>query len=131
MAQVGTMYKVVDNSGAKWVKCIRVLGKGNKKVARVSGVILVTIVKFQNRKKVKKSLIYLGLVLSVSKWIFRSDGTFIKFYSNRVLLFNKQFKFLGTRVYGIMPKEMRHQVTLPKKERKHYQRVLSYSRLVV
>lgn len=65
MLQVGTKIKTIDNSGAKWVKCIKVLGKGNKKYATTGNIILITISKFSNRKKVKKRIIYLGLIVAV------------------------------------------------------------------
>ena len=131
MIQIGTKLKVVDNSGAKWVKCINILGKGNKKYARVGSIVLITISRFSSRKKVNKRKIYLGLVVGVAAWVFRKDGTHIKFFSNRLLVINKQYKFLGTRIYGAVLKEIRQLTAVNKKDRKIFQKIISYSSVIL
>ena len=100
MIQVESQLKVVDNSGGKWAKCILVGKKGKKPTATIGMLILVVLKKISNQKKVKKRTKYIGLIVGVNFWLKRLDGTFVKFFSNYLLLFNKQFKFLGTRIYG-------------------------------
>lgn len=131
MIQMGTNFKVVDNSGARWAKCIKVLGKGNKKIATVGSVVLITLNKFNSRKKVKKRTIYVGLIVAIVSWIYRVDGIFIKFFLNRVLVFNKLYKFLGTRIYGVVSKEIRNLILINKREGKYFQKIISYSSLIV
>ena len=127
MIQAESQLKVVDNSGAKWAKCISVKKKGKYPTGKIGMLILVSLKKFSNRKKVNKRIIYIGLIVGVSYWTDRIDGSFVKFFSNRLLLFNKQFKFLGTRVYGSILKEIRIKSITEKKNKKYFQKIFSYS----
>nr|QFP99033.1 ribosomal protein L14 [Rhizaria sp.] len=127
MIHVGSQLKVVDNSGANWSKCISIKKKGKHPFATVGMFILITLKNFSNRKKVNKRLIYIGLIVGISFWICRVDGTFVKFFSNFLLLFNKQFKFLGTRVYGCVLKEIKITSLQEKKNTKYFQKIFSYS----
>lgn len=127
MIQVESQLKVVDNSGAKWAKCISVKKKGKYPTGKIGMLILVSLKKFSNRKKVNKRIIYIGLIVGTSYWTDRIDGSFVKFFSNRLLLFNKQFKFLGTRVYGSILKEIRIKSITEKKNKKYFQKIFSYS----
>ena len=131
MIQQESRLKVADNSGAKWVKCIKVLGKGNKKTATIGNSILITASNIKSQKKIKKRTIYLGLIITVAQWLRREEGSFIKFFFNKVLLFTKQYKFLGTRVYGIVSKEVRSCAEIEKKERRYFQKIISYSSLAI
>lgn len=125
-----TKLRIVDNSGAKLGKCIKVIGKQKKK-ASIGNIILITLKKFTNRKKVQKNIIYIGLIVGVCYWNFRKDGSFIKFFSNRVLVFNKQFKFLGTRIYGSILKEVKMNNLKEKKYRTYFHKIITYSSFVV
>jgi large subunit ribosomal protein L14 len=118
MIKIGTKLIVVDNSGAKLAKCIKLMGK--QKISTVGNIISVTLLKFKNSKKVKKRTVYLGLIVGCSYWVSRIDGSFIKFFSNRVLVFNKSFKFLGSRVYGGVLKEIRIKSIKDKNYRKFF-----------
>ena len=131
MIRVETKLKVADNSGARWARCIKIIGKGNKKTSGVGNLIMVTLSNFTARKKVKKRTIYLGLIINVKSWVCRLDGSWVRFFSNRVLIFNKQYKFLGTRVYGAISKEIRLQNNKDKKNRKYFQKIISYSSLTL
>jgi large subunit ribosomal protein L14 len=131
MIQVESQLKIVDNSGAKWAKCISVKKKGKHPSATIGMVIFVSLKKFSNRKKVNKRTIYIGLIIGVSYWINRIDGRFVKFFSNRLLLFNKQFKFLGTRIYGSILKEIKIKSLTGKKNKKYFQKVFSYSQATI
>jgi len=128
MISKGSTLKVMDNSGAKWSKCIKVVGKSL--TGYTGSLVLVTLSNFINRKKVKKRTIYLGLIVGVKSWVNRVDGSFFKFFSNKVLLFNRQYKYLGTRVYGAISKEVKSMVN-SHPEKKHIQKVFSYTSLIV
>ena len=127
MIQTETQLKVTDNSGAKWAKCILVKKKGKRALGTIGMLVLVALKNFSNRKKVNKRIIYIGLIVSVTHWVNRIDGTRVKFFSNRLLLFTKQFKFLGTRVYGSVLKEIKIMNLKEKKKKKFFQKVFSYT----
>jgi large subunit ribosomal protein L14 len=129
MIKIGTKLLVVDNSGAKLAKCIKLMGK--QKISVVGNLISVTLSNLKNSKKVKKRIIYLGLIVGTSYWVSRVDGSFIKFFSNRLLVFNKSFKFLGSRVYGGVLKEIRIKSIKDKNYRKLFQKIISYSSLII
>ena len=131
MLQVESKIKIVDNSGGKWAQCILVKKKGKNPLGSVGTFILVTLKIFSKRKKVNKRIIYMGLIVGVRFWISRIDGTFIKLFSNRILLFNKQFKFLGTRVYGSIMKEIKITNLTEKKNRKYFLKIFSYSPSII
>ena len=129
MVKIGTNLIVVDNSGAKLARCIKLMGK--QKISTVGNVIFVTLLKFTNSKKVKKRTIYLGLIVGVCYWLIRIDGTLVKFFSNRLLVFNKALKFLGSRVYGGILKEIKLRSLKEKNYRKNFQKIISYSSFIV
>jgi large subunit ribosomal protein L14 len=129
MIIIGTRLKVVDNSGGKIAKCIKIIGK--TKTAYVGNIILLSLKKFINRKKINKRIIYIGLVIGIKFWIRRLDGVFVKFFSNRALLFNKQFKFIGTRIYGILLKETKSKNLKEKKYRTYFHKIIAYSSFMV
>lgn len=119
-----------DNSGAKFLKCISIRSKKNGS-AVVGDVILVSVKRFSHRKRLKKKTIYFGLIVTLKQITKRIDGSFIKFCSNRVLLFSKQFKFLGTRIYGGISKDIKMKLSSGSINKKKYQKVLSYISLVI
>ena len=127
MIKVGTILRVVDNSSAKWGKCINIKQKGKHPSGSIGTIILVTLKKFSSRKKVAKRTMYMGLIVGVAYWIGRVDGTFVKFFTNRLLIFNKQTKFLGSRIYGAILKETKAMNLHEKKNQKYFQKVFSYS----
>ena len=124
----GSSLKVIDNSGAKWSKCIKVVGKSL--TATTGDILLITLSKFVNRKKIKKRTIYFGLIAGVKFWVYRFDGSSFKFFSNKVLIFNKQYKYLGTRVYGAVSKEIKIKVTEFNGKKRFY-KVFAYINLVI
>lgn len=129
MIIIGTNLNIVDNSGGKIAKCIKVISK--KKTASIGNIVLVSLKKFLNRRKVKKRVIYIGLIVGIKSWVSRSDGVFIKFFSNRILLFNKQFKFIGTRIYGILLKEVKISNLKEKKYRNYFHKVITYTSFMI
>ncbi|KAL8240048.1 hypothetical protein R6Q59_013403 [Mikania micrantha] len=103
--QMGTNLKVVDNSGAKRVKCIQAL-KG-KKGGRLGDTIIASVKDAQPGGKVKKGQVVYGVVVRAAMQKGRSDGSEVKFDDNAVVLVNKQGEPIGTRVFGPVPHELR------------------------
>jgi large subunit ribosomal protein L14 len=134
MIIAGTKLKIADNSGGKVAKCIKVIGLGLKKVGYIGNLILVTVKKLFSTRKIKKKLIYYGLIIMVRQHIFRKDGSIVKFDANRVLLFSIngiKTKFLGSRVYGSLMKEVKFQIYKSKKEKQKYFKIISYSKSII
>ncbi|XP_057964229.1 large ribosomal subunit protein uL14mz [Malania oleifera] len=104
--QMGTNLKVVDNSGAKRVKCIQVL-KGRKKGARLGDTVVGSVKEAQPNGKVKKGQVVYGVVVRAAMQRLRRDGSEVKFDDNAVVLINKQGEPVGTRVFGPVPHELR------------------------
>lgn len=125
MVIIGTKLTVVDNSGGKLAKCIVI--KSKQKNATIGNLILVTLKIFFNKKKLEKRIIYLGLIIGVKYWIYRKDGLNIKFFFNSVLIFNKQFKFLGSRIYGILLKEVKMKNVKSKLHRTYFHKVIMFN----
>ena len=125
MVIIGTKLTVVDNSGGKLAKCIVI--KSKQKNATIGNLILVTLKIFFNKKKLEKRIIYLGLIIGVKYWIYRKDGLNIKFFLNSVLIFNKQFKFLGSRIYGILLKEVKMKNVKSKLHRTYFHKVIMFN----
>lgn len=123
---MGSVLYIRDNSGARWVRCIKVVGKG-KKVASVGDFILVTVVNYILRKNLKKRRVYLGVIICIVAWLCRPDGSNIKFFSNGALLFTRKYKFLGTRIFGVFSKEVQSLEKKTKKNKKYLLKLISYS----
>lgn len=100
--------------------------KGKYSIASIGILILVSLKKFSNKKKVNKRKVYIGLIVGMSYWLTRVDGIYVKLFSNRILLFSKQLKFLGTRVYGILLKEIKVK-SFTNKNKKYFKKIFSYS----
>jgi large subunit ribosomal protein L14 len=121
---------VVDNSGVIKVRCIRVVDLGVKRYGYVGNLLLVVITKQNFTKKLCKKTIYFGLIVAVKQQVLRTDGSIVKFGANRVILFSKAFKFLGTRITGSFMKEVRLN-TLKTKEKQKFLKILSYSKYLI
>ena len=107
MIQMQTRLKVADNSGAKEVQCIKVLGGSHKVVATVGDVIVVSVKSAIPKGKVKKGEVCRALIVRIAKEVRRKDGSYIKFDNNAVVLLNKQGETIGTRVFGPVCRELR------------------------
>ena len=107
MIQQETVLDVADNSGAKRVSCIRVMGSSNRKYASIGDVIKVAVKEAIPEGKVKKGEVLQAVVVRTVKEIGRSDGTYIKFDSNSAVLINDQNEPIGTRIFGPVAKELR------------------------
>jgi large subunit ribosomal protein L14 len=98
---------VADNSGAKKLFCIKVLGGTRRKYASVGDVIVVSIREALPMSKVKKGDVYRAVIVRTAKELPRSDGSYIKFDSNSAVLINPQREPIGTRIFGPVARELR------------------------
>tara|TARA_Y100001960_G_scaffold193324_1_gene202383 strand:- start:553 stop:921 length:369 start_codon:yes stop_codon:yes gene_type:complete len=107
MIQQETRLKVADNSGAKEVLCIKVLGGSKRKYARLGDVIVVTVKKAIPGGVVKKGEVTKAVVVRTRKELRRKDGSYIRFDDNAAVLINAQKEPQGTRVFGPVARELR------------------------
>ncbi len=107
MIQAETNLEVADNSGARRVQCIKVLGGSKRKYASVGDVIVVTVKEAIPRGRVKKGEVVQAVVVRTAKDIRRQDGTAIRFDNNAAVLINKQGEPIGTRIFGPVTRELR------------------------
>lgn len=107
MIQQESRLVVADNSGAKEVLCIRVLGGTAKRYASLGDKIVVTVKNALPRGNVKKGTVSKAVVVRVSKEVRREDGSYIRFDDNAVVLLNNQDELRGTRIFGPVARELR------------------------
>ena len=107
MIQMQSNLDVADNSGARRVQCIKVLGGSKRRYAGVGDVIVVSIKEAQPRGKVKKGEVRKAVVVRVRKDIQRRDGSVIRFDTNAAVIINNNGEPLGTRIFGPVPRELR------------------------
>jgi len=98
---------VADNSGAKTVQCIKVLGGTQRKTASIGDVIVVSIKEALPTSKVKKGSVSRAVIVRTKKELGRPDGTYIRFDDNAVVLLNAQNEPIGTRIFGPVARELR------------------------
>ena len=103
----GTHINIVDNTGAKIAKCIKVLGGIKKKFAKVGDKIVVSIKKSNLSTKIKEGDIYYAIIIRTKKQLVRKTGVVVKFFDNAGVLINKEGNLVGTRIFGIVPKEIK------------------------
>ena len=107
MIQMQSNLEVADNSGARRVQCIKVLGCSGRKVAGVGDVIVVSVKEAIPRGKVKKGDVHRAVIVRTAKEIRRADGSAIRFDRNAAVLLNKQDEPIGTRIFGPVTRELR------------------------
>ncbi|WP_448580319.1 50S ribosomal protein L14 [Thermaurantiacus sp.] len=107
MIQMQTRLQVADNSGAKEVMCIKVLGGSKRRTAGVGDVIVVSVKEAQPKGRVKKGDVHRAVVVRTAKDIRRPDGSVIRFDSNAAVLINKNEEPIGTRIFGPVVRELR------------------------
>ncbi len=107
MIQPYSMLKVADNSGAKRIMCIKVLGGTRKRYARVGDIIVASVKEADPNGKVKKGDVVKAVVVRTKKEFRRPDGTYIKFDENAAVLINNQKEPIGTRIFGPVVRELR------------------------
>ena len=107
MIQMQTNLDVADNSGARRVQCIKVLGGSKRKTATVGDVIVVSVKEAIPRGRVKKGDVHRAVIVRTAKEIRRPDGTAIRFDRNAAVLITKQNEPIGTRIFGPVTRELR------------------------
>jgi large subunit ribosomal protein L14 len=107
MIQMQTNLAVADNSGARRVMCIKVLGGSKRKYATVGDIIVVSVKEASPKGRVKKGDVAKAVVVRTSKDIKRADGSVIRFDGNAAVLVNNNKEPIGTRIFGPVPRELR------------------------
>jgi large subunit ribosomal protein L14 len=107
MIQMRTRLDVADNSGAKSVMCIKVLGGTRRKYASLGDIIVITVKEASPNAKVKKGEVLKAVIVRTKKEVNRNDGTYIRFDVNSAVLINAQNEPIGTRIFGPVARELR------------------------
>jgi len=107
MIQMQSMLNAADNSGARRVMCIKVLGGSKRRYARIGDVIKVSVKDAIPRGRVKKGEVYNAVVVRTRKGVRRSDGSLIRFDGNAAVLLNARLEPIGTRIFGPVTRELR------------------------
>ncbi len=107
MIQMQSLLSVADNSGAKTVQCIKVLGGSKRRYAGIGDIIKISIKEAIPRGRVKKGDVYDAVIVRTRKGVRRSDGSVIRFDSNAAVLLNPQHEPIGTRIFGPVTRELR------------------------
>jgi len=107
MIQMQTVLQVADNSGARRVKCIKVLGGSHRRYAAIGDIIKVSIQEAIPRGKVKKGDVYSAVVVRTATGVRRRDGSLIRFDTNSAVLLNSKNEPMGTRIFGPVTRELR------------------------
>ena len=107
MIQMQTTLAAADNSGARELMCIKVLGGSKRRYARIGDVIKVSVRDAIPRGKVKKGEVYSAVVVRTSKGVRRPDGSLIRFDGNAAVLLNNKLEPIGTRIFGPVTRELR------------------------
>jgi large subunit ribosomal protein L14 len=107
MIQTETKLRVADNSGAKSLQCIKVLGGSKRRYASVGDIIVVSVKEAMPNSKVKKGDVMRAVIVRTIKEIHRPDGSYIKFDDNSAVLITQQKEPIGTRIFGPVARELR------------------------
>ncbi len=107
MIQTTTRLDVADNSGAKSVMCIKVIGGSKRRYASIGDVIVVSVKDALPNSKVKKGDVLKAVIVRTKKALGRADGSFIRFDTNSAVLINAQLEPIGTRIFGPVARELR------------------------
>ena len=108
MIQVESKLEVADNSGARQVRCIKVLGGSRRRYASLGDIIVVSVIECLPNTKVKKGDIARAVIVRISQEHRREDGSYIKFDKNSAVLIDKDKEPIGTRIFGPVARELRH-----------------------
>jgi large subunit ribosomal protein L14 len=109
MIQTESRLEVADNTGAREVLCIKVLGGSKRRYASIGDIIKVTVKSAAPRGRVKKGEIYNAVVVRTAKGVRRQDGSLVKFDGNAAVLLNNKLEPIGTRIFGPVTRELRNE----------------------
>src|SRR5690554_5238814 len=107
MIQMQSRLSAADNSGAKEVQCVKVLGGSKRRYAGIGDVIKVSVKQAIRRDTVNKGEVYNGVIVRTRKGVRRSDGSVIRFGGNAVVMLKSKLEPIGTRIFGPVPRELR------------------------
>jgi len=107
MIQPQTILKVIDNSGAKVIRCFRVLGGTRRRYAEIGDFIVASVQIAEPRREVKKKAVVKAIVVRQKKAFRRKDGSYIRFNENAAVLINEKKEPLGNRIFGPIPREIK------------------------
>ncbi len=107
MIQMQSLLRVADNTGAKTVMCIKVLGGSKRRFASIGDIIKVAIKDAAPRGRIKKGEVYNAVIVRTAKGIRRPDGSLIKFDNNAAVILNSKLEPIGTRIFGPVTRELR------------------------
>jgi len=107
MIQPQTILKVIDNSGAKVIRCFRVLGGTKRRYAEIGDFIVASVQIAEPRREVKKKAVVKAMVVRQKKAFRRKDGSYIRFNENAAVLINEKKEPLGNRIFGPIPREIK------------------------
>lgn len=107
MIQPQTILKVIDNSGAKVIRCFRVLGGTRRRYAEIGDFIVASVQIAEPRREVKKKAVVRAIVVRQKKAFRRKDGSYIRFNENAAVLINEKKEPLGNRIFGPIPREIK------------------------
>lgn len=116
MIQTETKLKAADNSGAKLLSCIKILGGSKRRYASIGDIIVVSVKEAMPNSKVKKGDVVRAVIVRTAKEVRRQDGSYIKFDDNSAVLINQQKEPIGTRIFGPVARELRA---------KHFMKIIS------
>ena len=109
MIQMQSMLDAADNSGARRLMCVKVLGGSKRRYAQIGDIVKVTVKEAIPRGKVKKGEMYSAVVVRTRKGVRRSDGSLIRFDGNAAVLLTNQLQPIGTRIFGPVTRELRRE----------------------
>jgi large subunit ribosomal protein L14 len=107
MIQPQTILKVIDNSGAKVIRCFKVLGGSRKKYAQIGDIIVASVQIAEPRKEIKKKAVIKAIIVRQKKAFRRKDGSYIRFDENAAILINDKKEPIGNRIFGPIPREIK------------------------
>lgn len=107
MIQERTILKVADNSGAKIIRCFRILGGTRRRYARIGDIVVASVLKAEPRKNVKKKDIVKAVIVRQRKSFKRPDGSYVRFDENAAVLINNKKEPIATRIFGPIPREIK------------------------
>jgi large subunit ribosomal protein L14 len=107
MIQLKSVLEVADNSGARKIQCVKVLGGSRRRYATVGDIIVVAVKDAIPNSKVKKGSVHKAVIVRTSKQVKRNDGSYIRFDENSAVLLNAQEEPVGTRIFGPVARELR------------------------
>ena len=107
MIQVQTELTVADNTGARRVECIKVLGGSKRRTASIGDMIVISVKDAIPTGKVKKGSVHRAVIVRTRKAIYRNDGSAVKFYNNAVVITDEKGEPIGTRIFGPVTRELR------------------------